>query len=130
MINSLVQIALVVKDYDEAIEFYVNKLNFSLVEDTVLSATKRWVVITPKGTNSCKILLAKATNQQQELSIGNQTGGRVFLFLHTIDIENDFVFLKNNNVKIVRPISDEPYGKVFVFEDLYGNLWDVIEPKK
>lgn len=130
MINSLVQIALVVKDYDEAIAFYVNKLNFSLVEDTVLSATKRWVVITPKGTNSCKILLAKATNQQQELSIGNQTGGRVFLFLHTIDIENDFVFLKNNNVKIVRPISDEPYGKVFVFEDLYGNLWDVIEPKK
>jgi catechol 2,3-dioxygenase-like lactoylglutathione lyase family enzyme len=129
MNSSLVQIALVVKDYDEAIDFYVNKLNFKLIEDTILSATKRWVVVSPNSTNSCKILLAKAANEKQEASIGNQTGGRVFLFLNTTDIMYSYNLLKNNQVNIVREISEETYGKVFVFEDLYGNLWDVIEPR-
>lgn len=130
MNSSLVQIALVVKDYDEAIDFYVNKLNFKLIEDTILSAAKRWVVVSPNSTNSCKILLAKAANEKQEASIGNQTGGRVFLFLNTTDIMYSYNLLKNNQVNIVREISEETYGKVFVFEDLYGNLWDVIEPRK
>lgn len=129
MNNSLVQIALVVRDYDEAIDFYVNKLNFKLIEDTTLSETKRWVVVTPNGANSCKILLAKAANEKQQASIGNQSGGRVFLFLNTTDIHYDYNFLKSNQVKIVREISEEVYGKVFVFEDIYGNLWDVIEPR-
>ncbi len=126
----LTQVALVVKNYDEAIEFYTKKLGLILLEDTILSDTKRWVVVQPKGEGSCKLLLAKANNPEQEKSIGNQTGGRVFLFLHTDNIERDYQNLLQNNVTIVREPSKEVYGTVLVFSDLYGNLWDLIEPIK
>jgi catechol 2,3-dioxygenase-like lactoylglutathione lyase family enzyme len=122
-------IALVVQDYEEAIDFYTQKLHFELVEDTIMSETKRWVVVSPKGSE-CKLLLAKAANEKQKNSIGNQTGGRVFLFLHTDNLERDYQNLIQHQIKIVRESSVEEYGKVLVFEDLYGNLWDLIEPKK
>lgn len=130
MKQHLAHIALIVKDYDEAIEFYTKKLNFDLIEDTVLSATKRWVLVKPKGNNGCAILLAKSTNKAQASRIGNQTGGRVFLFLYTDSFERDYQNLINKNVKIVREPIVERYGIVAVFEDLYGNLWDLIEPSK
>ncbi|MBS1505760.1 MAG: VOC family protein [Bacteroidetes bacterium] len=128
--QKLFQIALVVDDYDKAIKFYTEKLNFTLVEDTALSEDKRWVVVSPKGEGTCKILLAKAVGEEQSSRIGNQTGGRVFLFLQTNDFESDFAALKQNGVKIVREPSHEKYGTVAVFADLYGNLWDLIEPAK
>ncbi len=124
----LAQIAIVVKDYDEAIEFYTRKLNFELLEDTVMSDTKRWVVIAPQGSSGCKILLAKAANETQLSRVGNQTGGRVFLFLHTDDIDRDHELLQKHKIRIVRAPSIENFGKVLVFEDLYGNLWDLIQP--
>ena len=124
----IAQIALVVNDYDEAILFYTKKLNFVLIEDTTLSEHKRWVVIAPPGSDGCKLLLAKAANKEQQASIGNQTGGRVFLFLHTNNIEADLQNLREQNVKIVRELVEEAWGKVCVFADLYGNLWDLIEP--
>ena len=120
-------IALVVRDYDEAIQFYTDKLKFTLVEDTVMSETKRWVVVKPQGEGTCNILLAKATNEEQLTRVGNQTGGRVFLFLHTDDFNRDYENLLHHNIKIVREPSVMEYGKVAVFEDLYGNLWDLIE---
>jgi len=123
-------IALVVEDYDEAIDFYVNKLNFDLIEDTQLDENKRWVVVSPKGSNESRLLLAKADNDDQKSRIGNQTGGRVFLFLFTDNFERDFNNLKRQNVTIIREPKDEVYGKVLVFSDLYGNLWDLIEPKE
>lgn len=127
----LSHIALVVDDYDEAIQFYTDKLNFNLIEDTQLSDTKRWVLIAPSGgTTGCSILLAKAANDEQRTRVGNQTGGRVFLFLNTDDFWRDFNQLKDRGVTIVRKPSEEPYGTVAVFTDLYGNLWDLIEPKK
>lgn len=126
--NQLVQIALVVRDYDEAIRFYTEKLRFTLVEDTVMSASKRWVVITPGGQSGCRLLLAKAAGEEQASRIGNQTGGRVFLFLHTDNFQEYFRHLVSQEVKIVRQPATEPYGTVAVFEDLYGNLWDLIEP--
>lgn len=126
MNQRLAQIALVVNDYDEAIEFYTQKLHFKLLEDTQLSETKRWVVVAPQGENSCALLLAKAANDEQKTRIGNQTGGRVFLFLNTDNFQRDFQNLLNNNIKIVRQPSLEEYGTVAVFEDLYGNLWDLI----
>jgi uncharacterized glyoxalase superfamily protein PhnB len=130
MQQSLFQIALVVKDYDEAIEFYCNKLHFTLIEDTVMSETKRWVVVAPPGSkNGCNLLLAKAVNEEQSSRIGNQTGGRVFLFLHTNDFKRDYENLLKQDIQIVRPPSEEAYGTVAVFADLYGNLWDLIEPK-
>jgi predicted enzyme related to lactoylglutathione lyase len=128
MQQSIVQLSLLVNDYDEAIAFYTHKLKFTLVEDTVLSETKRWVVIKPGGTSGCSLLLAKAANEEQRSRIGNQTGGRVFLFLHTDDIQRDHNNLVEQNIKILRGPVTEPYGKVLVFEDLYGNLWDLIEP--
>ena len=121
-------IALVVKDYDEAIEFYTQKLGFELVEDTVLSETKRWVLVAPKGSNQCSLLLAQAANEQQLSRVGNQTGGRVFLFLYTDDFQRDYQRMLANNVNFVREPQVEAYGTVAVFEDLYGNLWDLIEP--
>lgn len=124
----LAQLALVVKDYDEAIDFYVNKLHFTLVEDTIMSHTKRWVVVAPAGCNGCRLLLAKAANEEQQSRVGNQTGGRVFLFLHTNNLERDYANLQANNIQIVRQPSVEDFGKVLVFADLYGNLWDLIEP--
>ena len=124
----LMHIALVVRDYDEAIKFYTEKLNFQLVEDSVLSETKRWVLVAPPGSNGCCLLLAKAANDEQKSRVGNQTGGRVFLFLHTNNFQEDFSNLKKNGVTIVREPSKEEYGTVAVFADLYGNLWDLIEP--
>jgi quinol monooxygenase YgiN/predicted enzyme related to lactoylglutathione lyase len=130
MKQNLTHIAIVVDDYDKAIEFYTKKLNFTLLEDTALSDTKRWVLVRPKGANECSLLLAKGVNDQQKSRIGNQTGGRVFLFLNTDNFERDFQNLLDNHIKIVREPSFEEYGTVAVFEDLYGNLWDLIEPKK
>jgi catechol 2,3-dioxygenase-like lactoylglutathione lyase family enzyme len=128
MKQHLAHIALVVKDYDEAIHFYTEKLAFELVEDTKLSEEKRWVLVKPKGAKECSILLAKAANETQIASIGNQTGGRVFLFLHTDDFWRDYNNLVAQNIKFIRPPKEEAYGTVAVFEDLYGNLWDLIEP--
>jgi predicted enzyme related to lactoylglutathione lyase len=127
MKQAIFQFALVVKDYDEAIQFYTQQLKFELVEDTVMSDTKRWVVVRPVGSQ-CSLLLAKAANDEQSSRIGNQTGGRVFLFLHTDDIERDLQNLIDNGIHIHRPLSVEPFGKVLVFADLYGNLWDLIQP--
>ncbi len=127
MNQNIGQIALVVRDYDEAIAYYTQKLHFELVEDTALSDIKRWVRVKPKGEGSFSLLLAKAANEEQMSRIGNQTGGRVFLFLYTDNFDRDFKNLLENNIKIVRPPTEEPYGKVCVFEDIYGNLWDLIE---
>jgi catechol 2,3-dioxygenase-like lactoylglutathione lyase family enzyme len=126
MNHRLMHIALVVADYDEAIAWYTEKLGFTLVEDTTLSDVKRWVLVQPSGEGSCQLLLAKAATEEQKSRVGNQTGGRVFLFLHTDDFEKDHQNLIKNNIKIVRGPVVEEYGKVLVFEDLYGNLWDLI----
>ncbi|HRG02157.1 MAG TPA: VOC family protein [Bacteroidia bacterium] len=128
MNQSLAHIALLVNDYDEAIHYYTQTLYFTLVEDKVMSATKRWVIIAPPGSTGTSILLAKASNEEQQNRVGNQTGGKVFLFLYTDDIERDYKNLKDKNVKIVEDLTTKPHGKVLVFADLYGNLWDLIEP--
>jgi catechol 2,3-dioxygenase-like lactoylglutathione lyase family enzyme len=125
----LAKIALVVDDYDEAIRFYTEKLKFTLVEDTPMSETKRWVVVAPPGSDGCHFLLAKAATADQKSRVGNQTGGRVFLFLHTDDFWRDYHRMVGQNIRFVRSPSEEPYGTVAVFEDLYGNLWDFIQPK-
>ncbi len=130
MNQRLTHIAIVVRDYDEAIEFYTKKLHFNLLEATPLSETKRWVLVSPPGAGSCSLLLAKAANEEQASRIGNQTGGRVFLFLHTDDFQRDYQNLLAQGIKIVRPPVVEAYGTVAVFEDLYGNYWDLIEPAK
>ena len=130
MEQSIAHISLVVADYDEAIAFYTTKLHFELIEDTVISPQKRWVLIKPKGSSGCHLLLAKASGEEQETRIGNQTGGRVFLFLHTDDFERDYQNLLSQNITIVRQPSNELYGKVAVFADLYGNLWDLVQPSK
>jgi catechol 2,3-dioxygenase-like lactoylglutathione lyase family enzyme len=124
----LAHITLVVDDYDKAIEFYTQKLQFDLIEDTRLDDVKRWVLVRPKGTGGCCLLLAKASNEEQKTRVGNQTGGRVFLFLHTDDFERDYANLIRHNIRIEREPSDETYGRVAVFADLYGNKWDLIEP--
>ncbi|HTI91300.1 MAG TPA: VOC family protein [Puia sp.] len=128
MKRTIAQLSLVVRDYDEAIDFYVDKLGFTLIEDTPLSETRRWIVVAPSPASECRLLLAKASGDEQLSRVGNQTGGRVFLFLHTDDINRDILQLKEKAVKIVRPPSREVYGTVAVFEDLYGNLWDLIQP--
>lgn len=127
MAERLNQLALVVNDYDEAITFYTQKLGFELVEDSVLSPVKRWVVVKPAGEGGCNILLARAANDEQRSRIGNQTGGRVFLFLYTDSFDEFYHRLTQNQIAIVRQPSVETYGRVLVFEDLYGNLWDLIE---
>ena len=126
MNQRLMHIALVVADYDEAIHWYTQKLNFKLIEDTTLSEVKRWVLVQPPGEGSCQLLLAKAATEEQKSRVGNQTGGRVFLFLYTDDFERDHENLLQKGITIVRGPSEEEYGKVLVFEDLYGNLWDLI----
>jgi catechol 2,3-dioxygenase-like lactoylglutathione lyase family enzyme len=124
------QLSLLVRDYDEAIAFYVDRLGFTLVEDTPLTPTKRWVVVAPDAHTGCRLLLAKADGDEQLSRVGNQTGGRVFLFLHTSDIGEELRRLEANAIAIVRPPIVQPYGTVAVFEDLYGNLWDLIEPPR
>jgi catechol 2,3-dioxygenase-like lactoylglutathione lyase family enzyme len=117
----------VVDDYDEAIKFYTEKLNFTLLEDTVLSGTKRWVLVAPKGAEECSLLLAKGVGDEQRIRIGNQTGGRVFLFLKTDDFWRDYKTMLDKGIKFTREPTNEEYGTVAVFEDLYGNLWDLIQ---
>ena len=129
MKQQLAHIALVVNDYDEAIAFYTQKLGFDLIDDSPQSETKRWVLVKPKGSQ-CSLLLAKGVGDEQRSRIGNQTGGRVFLFLSTDNFERDYQNLLLNDVEIVRTPSKESYGTVAVFKDLYGNLWDLIEPAK
>src|SRR6476659_6853840 len=130
MKQHIAHMALVVADYDEAISFYTGKLGFELIEDTVLSETKRWVIVSPKGSGGCCLLLAKAANEEQKSRIGNQTGGRVFLFLYTDDFWRDYETMLTNKIHFVRSPTEETYGTVAVFEDLYGNLWDLIQPKE
>jgi uncharacterized glyoxalase superfamily protein PhnB len=127
MKQEIMQMALLVKDYDEAIAFYTKKLHFKLIEDTSLSDTKRWVVIAPPGSSGCRFLLAKAANEQQLHCVGSQIGGRVFFFLHADNIQRDYENLLHNKLNIVSEPQQQPYGTVLVFEDLYGNKWDLIE---
>jgi len=124
----IAHITLVVNDYDEAIRFYCDKLGFVVTEDTYIDKDKRWVVISPEGTGSCSLLLAKATTEEQRSRIGDQTGGRVAFFLYTDDFWRDYKKLLGSDVKFIRAPKKEQYGIVAVFEDLYGNLWDLIEP--
>jgi len=128
MHQNIASIALVVRDYDEAIAFFTQKLHFDLLEDTPISTAKRWVVVRPKGRTGTALLLAKAVGTEQESHVGNQTGGRVFLFLHTDDFNRDYQNLLQHDIPILRGPVTEPYGTVAVFQDLYGNLWDLIEP--
>ena len=128
MHQTIGQIALVVKDYDEAIAFYTQKLSFKLLEDTPLSDTKRWVVVAPNSDSGCRLLLAKATTEEQVSRVGNQTGGRVFLFLYTDDLMRDYAVMQKAGISFVREPTEEPFGMVAVFKDLYGNLWDFIQP--
>lgn len=130
MNQRIAHIALVVTDYDEAIKFYTEKLDFVLREDTVLSETKRWVLIAPPGSNGCCLLLAKAANEEQKTRVGNQTGGRVFLFLYTDDFWRDYKKMQQKGVDFVREPIVERYGTVAVFKDLYDNLWDLLEPNE
>ena len=128
MKQSIVHIALVVKDYDEAIAFYTEKLHFTLVEDTYQpEQDKRWVVVAPPGSAGTTLLLARASKPEQEPFIGNQTGGRVFLFLNTDDFWRDYNEMVSRGIKFVRPPKAEVYGMVAVFEDLYGNRWDLLQ---
>ena len=127
MKQSLVHVAIVVDDYDKAIDHYTRQLGFHLTEDTRLSETKRWVLVTPPGS-ACSLLLAQASTEEQRQHIGNQTGGRVFLFLHTDSFDDDYERLQKQQVEFVREAVLEPHGKVAVFKDLYGNLWDLIQP--
>jgi catechol 2,3-dioxygenase-like lactoylglutathione lyase family enzyme len=130
MNQHIAHIALLVHDYDEAIAFYTKKLHFTLIEDTYLTPNKRWVLVQPTGTGSCSILLAKAATPLQSNVVGNQAGARVFLFLYTNNFNSDYNNLIEQQITIVRPPTIEPYGNVAVFADLYGNLWDLIEPTK
>jgi catechol 2,3-dioxygenase-like lactoylglutathione lyase family enzyme len=124
----IAHITLLVDDYDRAIDFFTKKLNFVLIEDTKLSDIKRWVLVKPQGPENCCLLLAKASNDEQNRSIGNQSGGRVFLFLQTDNFNRDYQNLIDNGIRIVREPKSEDYGTVAVFKDIFGNLWDLIEP--
>ena len=130
MKQKIAHIALVVKDYDEAIKFYIEKLDFQLLEDTKLTEDKRWILIAPTGAKECCLLLAKAANDRQIASIGNQTGDRVFLFLYTDDFWRDYNKMLERNINFLRPPKEEEYGLVALFEDLYGNLWDLLQPSE
>ena len=128
MKQSIIHVALIVKDYDEAIDFYVNKLKFELVEDTYQpEQDKRWVLVSPPGSDGVSLLLAKASKPEQEPFVGNQSGGRVFLFLNTDDFWRDFNRMLADGIKFIRPPVKQDYGTVAVFEDLYGNLWDLLQ---
>lgn len=128
MAQAIIHVAVVVRDYDEAIGFYVGKLGFELLEDTYQpEQDKRWVIVAPPGSNGASLLLARATTPEQEAAIGNQTGGRVFLFLNSDDFWRDYRAMVAKGVTFVREPAEQPYGTVAVFEDLYGNLWDLLQ---
>ncbi len=130
MKQSIGAVALVVRDYDEALAFYVGTLGFTLIEDTFIAAQdKRWVVVAPPGSTESQLLLARAVGEQQSSRIGNQTGGRVFLFLHTDDFWRDYESYRKKGVVFVRDPKEETYGTVAVFRDPYGNLWDLVQRK-
>jgi catechol 2,3-dioxygenase-like lactoylglutathione lyase family enzyme len=130
MRQEIIHIALVVRDYDEAIEFFTGKLHFILVQDEYQPAQdKRWVLVAPPGSTGFTLLLAKASKPEQVPFIGNQAGGRVFLFLNTDDFWRDYIEMTRNGIHFVREPREEPYGAVAVFEDLYGNLWDLVQRK-
>ena len=130
MKQSIGYVSLIVQDYDEAIKFYVDTLGFRLIEDTFIEAqNKRWVLVAPPGSTETRLLLARAVGAEQSSRIGNQTGGRVFLFLHTDDFWRDFNAFKSRGVVFVRDPKEESYGTVAVFRDLYGNLWDLLQRK-
>ena len=124
----IAQVTLVVKEYDDAIEFYTRKLGFALLKDEKLNASKRWVVVAPKGKSGCHLLLAKAANEKQKQAIGNQSGGRVFMFITTDSFWKDYQKMLEAGVRFKESPREEEYGTVVVFEDLYGNLWDLVEP--
>ncbi len=130
MKQTLGHVALVVRDYDEALAFFTGTLRFTVVEDTRLSADKRWVLVAPPGSQGTTLLLARAANPEQTSRIGNQTGGRVFLFLHTDDFWRDYREMTARKVRFIREPIEEEYGTVAVFEDLYGNLWDLLQVKR
>ena len=127
MSQEIGSVALLVRDYDEAIDFFVNKLGFTLVEDSDRGGGKRWVLIAPPGATGTRLLLAKADGLNQEVAIGRQTGGRVFLFLHTDDFWRDYRAMVSKGVEFLEKPREEPYGRVVVFQDLYGNKWDLLE---
>lgn len=130
MSQRLALVSVVVREYDEAIAFYVGQLGFTLVEDSFVPAQgKRWVVVAPPGGHGTQLLLARASNEAQLARIGDQTGGRVFLFLYTDDFERDHQRYLERGVEFVRPPTEFPYGTVAVFKDLYGNLWDLVQPR-
>jgi catechol 2,3-dioxygenase-like lactoylglutathione lyase family enzyme len=129
MTQTLGLVALVVRDYDEALAFFVGTLGFELVENTPLGATKRWVVVRPPGSSGAGLLLARAATPEQEAYVGNQTGGRVFLFLRTDDFRHDYARMRERGVRFVEEPREEAYGRVVVFEDLYGNRWDLVESR-
>ena len=130
MRQTLALVSLVVREYAEALDFYVGRLGFTVIEDTpVPEQNKRWVVVAPPGSTGAGILLARASSAAQAARIGNQTGGRVFLFLHTDDLHRDYQRYRANGVTFVRQPKEESYGTVAVFQDLYGNLWDLVQPR-
>jgi catechol 2,3-dioxygenase-like lactoylglutathione lyase family enzyme len=128
MSQSVAHVALVVRDYDEAVAFFTEKLGFDLIEDTPLGDGKRWVLVAPRGNNGAALLLARAATLEQESRIGNQTGGRAFLFLHTDDFWRDFEAMRARGVRFIEEPRRESYGTVAVFLDLYGNKWDLVQP--
>jgi len=130
MNQKIANVTIVVKDYDEAIQFYTQKLGFELLQDVRLDTAKRWVLVAPPNSKGSALLLAKAVNEQQQKSMGNQTGGRVSFFLHTDDFWRDYKTMTTKGVVFKEKPREEVYGTVSVFEDLYGNLWDLLEPKE
>ena len=128
MPQTLAHVTFLVRDYDEALAFFTDSLGFQIVEDTPLTENKRWVVVAPAGSTGPSLLLARAVTPEQAQSIGNQAGGRVFLFLHTDNFDRDYRHMQSRNVKFLESPRHEPYGTVAVFEDLYGNKWDLLQP--
>lgn len=121
-------IPLIVAEYDEAIEFFTQKLNFNVIEDTPISEHQRWVLIAPKGASKFSLLLSKASTEVEKNAIGNQSGGKVFIIMHTDNLDRDFNQYKKQGIEFIQEPKAQPYGKVAIFKDLYGNLWDLIEP--
>jgi catechol 2,3-dioxygenase-like lactoylglutathione lyase family enzyme len=130
MQHAIAAVALLVRDYDEAIAFYTRCLDFELVQDTPLGAGKRWVLLAPPGSRETRLLLAQATTAEQDLHVGEQGGGRVFLFLHVDDFHARYAAMRARGVRFLEPPREEPYGTVAVFEDLYGNKWDLLQPRE